>query len=124
MVNNVLQAEKDSRHVEVYINDILVHMENEVDNWYWTGCVLAMLTANKLFMGLKKCSFEKSEVLFLGMIIRKGEVGVSPDKVKAILNEKPPTSKKGVQCFLGITNYHRRFIKDYTRIARCYSKRN
>jgi hypothetical protein len=52
------------------------------------------------------------------MVIHKGEVGISPDKVKVILNEKPPTSKKGVQCFLGITNYHQRFIRDYTKITR------
>jgi hypothetical protein len=71
-------------------------MENKSDNHYWMGHILATLAANKLFICLKKCSFEKPEVEFLGMMIRKGEVGVSPDKVKAIANEKPPTSKKGV----------------------------
>jgi hypothetical protein len=73
--------------------------------------------ANKLFVREKKCSFEKPEVEFLGMIIRKGEVGVSPDKVEAILREKLPVTKKGVRHFLGITNYHRWFIKDYAKIA-------
>jgi hypothetical protein len=96
MVDNVLHAKKESGHIEVYIDNILVHMENEADNWYWTGHVLATLTANKLFVQLKKCSFEKTKVKFLGMVIWKGEVGISQDKIKAILNEKPPVSKKGV----------------------------
>jgi hypothetical protein len=52
------------------------------------------------------------------MVIQKGQVGVSPDKVKVILEEKPLTTKKGIHCFLGITNYHQRFIKDYAKIAR------
>jgi hypothetical protein len=45
------------------------------------GRVLATLLAKKLFIWLKKCSFEKTEVKFLGMVIQKGEVGISPDKV-------------------------------------------
>jgi hypothetical protein len=69
MVNNILKVEKESSHVEVYIDDIPIHMENKADNRYWTGQVLAMLAANKLFVHLKKCSFKKAEVEFLGMII-------------------------------------------------------
>jgi hypothetical protein len=42
---------------------------------------------------------------------------VSPSKVEAILKEKAPTMKKGIRQFLGIANYHRRFIKDYTHIT-------
>jgi hypothetical protein len=106
MVNNVLRSEKESGHVKVYIDDILIHMENNADNWYWTRQVLATLVANKLFIWLKKCSFEQPKIEFLGMVIQKGEVGVSLDKVKAMVKEKPPTMKKGVQCFLGIMNYH------------------
>jgi hypothetical protein len=74
-------------------------MENEVDKCYWTGRVLATLAVNKLFVRLRKCSFGKLEVEFLGMVIWKGKVGVSPDKIKAILDEKPLTSKKGVRQF-------------------------
>jgi hypothetical protein len=50
MVDNVLHKKKASGHMEVYINDILVHMKNKSDNWYWTGWVLAKLAANKLFV--------------------------------------------------------------------------
>jgi hypothetical protein len=118
MVDNVLQEEKASSHVEVYIDNILVHTKNEADNWYWTGWVLLALSSNKLFVRLKKCSFKQMEVEFFRMVICKGKVGVSSGKVKAILEEKPPMIKKGVWHFLGITNYHRQFIKDYARIVK------
>jgi hypothetical protein len=34
MVDDVLRAKKDSSYVDMYIDDILVHMENEEDNQY------------------------------------------------------------------------------------------
>jgi hypothetical protein len=118
MVDNILCEEKASRHVKVYIDNILVHMKNESENQYWTGRVLAKLATNKLFVWLKKCSFEQTEVEFLSMVIWKGEVGVSPGKVRVIHDEKAPTSKKGIRRFLGIMNYHQHFIKDYAKIVR------
>jgi hypothetical protein len=96
MVNNILWEEKASSHVEVYIDDILIHTKMKEENRYWTGQVLATLSANKLFVRLKKCSFEQEEIEFLRMTIWRGEVGVSQEEVKAIMDEKPPTTKKGI----------------------------
>jgi hypothetical protein len=43
MVDEVLAEEKNSRHVEVYVDDILVHTEDHDANWYWTRHVLSKL---------------------------------------------------------------------------------
>jgi hypothetical protein len=118
MVDEVLAAEKNSGHVEVYIDDILIHTEDLKSNQYWTGRVLTKLEENRLFCRKEKCQFEKSEVEFLGVMLSSGRVGISPSKVTAIQNEEPPKTKKGIRRFLGITNYHRRFIKGYSAMAR------
>lgn len=39
------------------------------------------------------------------------------ESFKAIQDEPTPTKLKGVQRFLGMANYYRKFIKDYSRIA-------
>jgi hypothetical protein len=118
MVDKVLAEEKNSGHVEVYVDDIMVHTEDRASNHYWTGRVLMKLEENHLFCRKEKCSFEQDQVGFLGVLLAAGTVSVSPRKVQAIKDEKPPASRKGVHCFLGITNYHRKFICNYPVIVR------
>jgi hypothetical protein len=96
----------------------LVHTPDRSSNKYWVGRVLAKLEENRFFCQQEKCLFEKDEVEFLGMTLRAGEVKVSSSKVEAIKRELPPMMKKGVHRFLGLTNYHRQFIKGYSHLAR------
>jgi hypothetical protein len=58
------------------------------------------------------------EIEFLGVTLGQGTVKISKKKTEAICNEQPPSTKKGLRRFLGITNYHRRFIKEYSTITR------
>jgi hypothetical protein len=57
-------------------------------------------------------------VEFLGVLLTQGTVRVSLKKVEVIKKEELPTTRKGVRCFLGLTNYHRRFIRNYLTIAK------
>jgi len=40
------------------------------------------------------------------------------EKVDGVLSWPQPKNVKDIRKFLGLTNYYRRFIKDFTRIAR------
>jgi hypothetical protein len=72
MIDDVLTQEKSSGHVEVYIDDILVHTPNVTTNRYWTGKVLLKLSENHLHCCVEKCQFEKNEVEFLGVLLGEG----------------------------------------------------
>ena len=54
---------------------------------------------------------------FLGVIIRPQGVEMQKEKVEGVLNWPAPKNVKEVQKFLGLTNYYRRFIKDFAKIA-------
>jgi len=44
-------------------------------------------------------------------------IEMQKEKVEGVLNWPVPRNVKEVQKFLGLTNYYRRFIKDFARIA-------
>jgi hypothetical protein len=43
---------------------------------------------------------------------------VDPSKVKEVLDWKPPTSVSEVQSFLGFVGYYRRFILNFSKVAK------
>ena len=51
------------------------------------------------------------------MVIGSKGVEMQKEKVEGVLNWPVPRNVKEVQKFLGLTNYYRRFIKDFARIA-------
>jgi hypothetical protein len=71
-----------------------------------------------LYAKLIKCEFWINEVLFLGHIIDKDGVTVDPKKVADILNWKAPTYARGIKSFIGMAGYYRRFIEEFTKIAK------
>jgi len=57
-------------------------------------------------------------VEFLEYVIGQEEIKMAKGKVEAVLEWKTPTSLTEVQSFLGFANFYRRFIQDYSRVAR------
>ena len=51
------------------------------------------------------------EIPILGVIVRKGQVKMEQEKIKAIKKWKTPTKIKEVESFLGFANFYRCFIQ-------------
>jgi hypothetical protein len=54
----------------------------------------------------------------LGHTISLDGVSVDPEKVEEVMDWKPPTTVRQIHSFLGLARYYRRFILDFSRIAK------
>ena len=72
----------------------------------------------KLSLAPSKCKFFFTELFFAGAIVGPGGVKLNWDKVAAVIDWQPPKDVKDLMSFLGLTNFFRRHINDYARIAR------
>jgi hypothetical protein len=117
LMNKVFMEYLD-KFVIVFIDDILVFSKTMEEHEEHLRLVLEKLRSNQLYAKFSKCEFWLTEVAFLGHIISAGGVSVDPGKVKDVLNWMPPTTALEIRSFLGLAGYYRRFIKDFSKIAK------
>ena len=80
--------------------------------------ILKRLIDTGLQIDIEKCEFHIERTKYLGLIITPGSIEMDPEKVLAIETWLPPTTRRQLQRFLGFANFYRRFIKDFSGIAR------
>jgi hypothetical protein len=117
LMNSVFMPELD-KFVVVFIDDILVYSRNEAEHTKHLHIVLQRLRDHQLYAKLSKCEFWLREINFLGHTISQEGISVDPEKVQEVMNWKPPTTVRQIRSFLGLAGYYRRFIPDFSRIAK------
>ncbi|WVZ80697.1 hypothetical protein U9M48_028154 [Paspalum notatum var. saurae] len=106
------------KFVVVFIDDILIYSNTEEEHKEHLRLVLQKLREHKLYAKLSKCEFWIDQVPFLGHIVSKGGIMVDPSKVTSVMDWKEPEIVKEVRGFLGLGGYYRRFIENFSRIAK------
>ena len=101
----------------VYLDDILIYGNSVTEVLDRLEMVFIRLRGAGLKLKPKKCHLFTTEVLYLGYKISEKGVHTDPAKVKAVEEFPRPEDVNGVRKFLGLTNYYRKFIKDYAKIA-------
>src|SRR5258706_10369583 len=101
-----------------YIDDLLIYAETRKQHDDIVLEVLRCLRENRVAVSAEKCEWRKQEVEFLGYMVGREGISMSQEKVQGVLDWKSPSSLVEVQQFLGFANFYRRFIQDYSRVAR------
>jgi len=117
MMNKMVREFWDHR-VVVYLDGILIYTENMKDHIKLDQKVLDQLVQHDLAVSLKKSVFHQDVVEFLGYIVKTSGLTMSDRKVKSIQHWAHPRSVKEVQILIGLANFYRRFIKDFSKVCK------
>ncbi|GJU00182.1 putative reverse transcriptase domain-containing protein [Tanacetum coccineum] len=117
LINRVCEPYLD-KCVIVYIDDILIYSRNKEEHANHLRIILELLKKEKLCAKFSKCDFWISIVQFLGHLIDSQGLHVDPAKIEAVKNWATHTTPIEIRQFLGLAGYYRRFIKDFSKIAK------
>lgn len=101
----------------VYLDDIVLLSRNKEEAMHHLDLILACLRKHRLYGRLDKCTFLASELTYLGHIMDQEGIRADPKKLQALQDWQYPTNGAGLQRFLGLANYFRKFVPNFSRIS-------
>nr|GEW72004.1 putative reverse transcriptase domain-containing protein [Tanacetum cinerariifolium] len=117
LINRVCKPYLD-KFVIIFIDDILIYSCKKEEHANHLRIILELLKKEKLYAKFSKCDFWIRTVQFLGHLIDSQGLHVDPAKIEAVKNWASPTTPTEIRQFLGLAGYYRRFIKDFSKIAK------
>ena len=108
--------------VITYIDDLVVFSKNFHDHLKHVDAVLNRLDLANLSINPNKCSFFQQTISILGYTISENGIEISKEKMHAIADYPVPKKVKEVRQFLGVMQFHSKYIKNFTEKARPLQK--
>ena len=106
----------------IYLDDNIVFSRTLGENLHGLKAVFNKLEAAGLKLRPSKCDLFKQQINYLGHVVSKEGVSTDPEKIKAVTEWPQPTTVTEVRTFLGFVSYYRRFIPNFSKVAKPLNK--
>ena len=107
-------ASQIGKNVQVYVDDMLVKSRQEEDHLKYLKETIDTLRSYNMKLNPGKCAFRVTVGKFLGFMVSQRGIEANPDKIRAIMEMKPPRNVKEVQSLNGKVAALNRFVSRAT----------
>ena len=111
---NRMFAPQIGRNVQVYVDNMLVKSRREEDHLKDLKETFDTLRSYNMKLNPGKCAFAMTTGKFLGFMVSQRGIEANPDKIRAIMEMKPPRNVKEVQSLNGKVAALNRFVSRAT----------
>jgi len=101
----------------VYLDDIIMFGRTFEEQLSPLEEVFRRILSAYLKLKPTKCSFFQRQVAFLGHVISEDGISIQKAKIDAIKDWPPCLTLTELRTFIGTSEYHRRFVKDFSSTA-------
>ena len=108
---------KDMPFALAYVDDIIIFSNSIHEHQDHVIAVVDRLISVNLRLKTAKCVFFQKKIKLLGHSISSVGMEIDEEKMDAALNWEQPCTGKQMQQFLGLTNYFREFIPNYSAVT-------
>ena len=105
------------KHVLLYLDDVLCHAPDPETHEKVLERAFQLLSDHQFYLKLSKCSFQMTEVNYLGHVISGGKVSPDPKKTQAVADWPTPTNVAQLRSFVGLATWFRKFIQGFSRLT-------
>lgn len=117
-INNIFRDLIDKKMIVIYMDDILLATKTLDEHKQLLKTILDRITSKMLKLNLNKCRFGCDQIEYLGYSVSMSGICPSDSHLTAIKEYPLPTTAKAVHSCLGLFSYFRRFVPQFSRIAK------
>ena len=105
-----------------YLDDVIIYSKTVIDHIQHIDSVLGALCRSGLKLNLGKCNLMRTEVKYLGHIIRSSGIWMDQKYLDKIKEWPLPKTGKEIQSFLGFCNYYQSYFSNFAKVSQPLNK--